>query len=130
MSAHPEVDTFEEAVAVIESRFRCVPFELDARRGPAIAPTGEPYIELIGGQRQKEGGGYTVLAMAEKHAAQLLLDGVLRLGEGKSTLYWRIPPEIDDTLVMYDEASAAEDRPSPYYRPHKVFQTYCRLAFA
>jgi hypothetical protein len=127
MTQRPTVETFAEAVAEIERRFKCVSFH--PNKTISIAPTGGPYMEIVSGNERPEGEWHQAMAFTEKAAAQLMLDGVLRLGEGKSTIYWRIEPEMDDTFPVFFEVSAMTDRPFPYYEERKVYRTYCRLAF-
>ncbi len=129
MTQHPTVETFSQAVTEIERRFKCVSFH--PNKTISIAPTGGPYTEIVSGHacRDGQGGGHQVMAFTEKAAAQLMLDGVLRLGEGKSTIYWRVEPELDSTFPVFFEMSAMLGKPFPYYEEHKVYRTYCRLAF-
>ena len=90
MSERPIVSTFEEAVAEVRARFKCVPWV--STETPDTFPTGRKYQELkIGCGSDGDGALYLSL----EKAAQAWLDEMLRLGHGKTTIYWRIEPEYD-----------------------------------
>ena len=89
------VDSFETAVAEVQRRFRCVPRE--PGRDPATSPTGRQYREILTGVDERAVDGRTLQAVyfSERHAAQAWFDEIMRLGAGKSVIYWRIEPELD-----------------------------------
>lgn len=82
--------TLDEAIKLVESRFIV---------GPAgnysEAPTGEPYVTIVGGGIKEEGELFPCYFLSEAFAIQFWLDAVNKYSEGKSgTLYWRVKPEM------------------------------------
>jgi hypothetical protein len=125
MAAYPAVNSFDEAVAEIKSRFECVAFQ--SSPDPATSPTGRKYVET--------GVGYDdALYLSSRAAAQAWLNEMLRLGEGKKTIYWRIEPECDggrDGRKIWREEWADDrfDNSQYYLVGHLVFRIYSRQDF-
>ena len=75
--------TFDEALADVKERFKCVPFEFVPDRCPSVAPTGEKYIVIRG------------IGITERNAAKEWLVNILAKGRGHSIIYWRVEPEYE-----------------------------------
>jgi len=83
------VRSFQEAVKKVKGAFTCVPWVRSAERPPNISPTGEPYFVL------------RVDGETEEIAAKKWLAQISRRRSGRSTIYWRIEPELEEYPNRY-----------------------------
>ena len=72
--------SFQEAVDKVKATFECVPW--DDRSSPTIALTGEPYFVI------------RVVGETEEIASKKWLSAISWRRNGRSTIYWRIEPEL------------------------------------
>ncbi len=129
MSIESLFPCFFAAVAEIKSRFKCISWESAKDREPWIAPDGQRSVEfLIGAGEHSE---REVFCLSERAATSIWLDMVMKAGEGKSTIYWRIEPEIQIVYkYLYTENAYINGLPYPNYEERPIYKIYSRQVFA
>ena len=125
--------TLDEALAEIEAMVTVCP----ERGNQALAPTGEPYIELLSGTTKEQGDRFPAWCASPEIAIALWLrsirDYVKAAPEG-STLYWRVFPELGgrplfniDGITINQDGSLACSPEGRRALTHEYFAVYSRL---
>lgn len=92
-----EADSLEAAMAILAERFKLVPFDIDhfGWGKDGVGRFDYPGVDAPTEIRSDE----ELLFLSERRCVADWLARVLKFAEGKSTIYWRIEPELEEIEV-------------------------------